>query len=312
MSDADDAERTFREGFTELVRDRPAVGPIDLAAITAQETTPSRRSSPLRWVAVAAALVLIAGAGWGIWFGLQSDKGRQAVPAGPASSAAELLNATWLLTQIEGQPAFPDATGHVPSLTFGPGSKGTGQDPCNGMSFRYRAEGSGLALSDVISTNMSCGSKPVFGQQGAYAHGLATTRSFSRQGQTLTLLGPGGTPLLVFRAKVNLPPTDHVLIRIRSELPVGIKRATVFVAKATMRYGPLSPDDDSDYVAAPGAYSYAAVTLVTTDDDDFSYKPADYTGETPLPPGRYTYVLSPSRTTKPGDRYLAIRLEADQ
>lgn len=311
MSDSDDAERALREGFAALVRDRPALGPIDLAAITGQETRPARRSSPTRWVAVAAALVLIAGAGLGIWFGLRDDDARQAVPAGPSSNASDVVVGTWLLTQINGDPVIPDATGHVPSLTFGADSKATGQDPCNSMGLRYKIEGDRLTLSELGANAKSCGNESVVEQQGAYVIALTAASRFARDGRTLTLLDPVGAAVLVFRSYADNPPVDEVLLRIRSELPVGIKRATAGFPGGSASYGPLAPSEASEYVAA-GAYSYAAVAVVTTDGDEFRYQPTDFTGETPLPPGRYTYVLSVAQDGQASDHFLNLRLEADQ
>lgn len=92
----DDLERTFREGLRDAAAKKPPLGPIDLEDVTTRPVDVPRRR-PARWLAAAAAVVLVAGIGAGAW----ALNGRGAViPAIPAPAS---------------QPASPVGT-DVPSV----------------------------------------------------------------------------------------------------------------------------------------------------------------------------------------------------
>jgi hypothetical protein len=83
----DDLERTFREGLRDAAAKKPPLGAIDLGDVTTRPVDAPPRRRPGRWLAVAAAVVLLAGIGAGA-YALNGRGGVvPAVPA-PASQAA--------------------------------------------------------------------------------------------------------------------------------------------------------------------------------------------------------------------------------
>ena len=106
----DPTEQVFRRGLAELVRDKPALGAIDLEAVTTARSggrdSDRARRPRTRWLLVAAVLVLVAGVGVAGWLGWSpSERG---ITAEPAQQPETLTGIRWLATQISDQPVRPD------------------------------------------------------------------------------------------------------------------------------------------------------------------------------------------------------------
>lgn len=94
------------------------------------------------------------------------------------------------------------------------------------------------------------------------------------------------------------PPRDRseaeaVHVRLRNASPLDFDATRVFFPDAPDRavdFGPLPAGAASDYRPAAVAYRYAHVEI-TAGERSFVLRPFDYVGETPLAPGRVTYVL---------------------
>lgn len=85
-------------------------------------------------------------------------------------------------------------------------------------------------------------------------------------------------------------PVTTVYLRLRNGSQVGFDDILVRVGEP-IEFGALAPGASSEYLPADGIYSYAYVEA-TRGDARYIFQPIDYTGEVPLQPGYYTYVLS--------------------
>jgi hypothetical protein len=59
----------------------------------------------------------------------------------------------------------------------------------------------------------------------------------------------------------------------------------------SVNYGDIRSGEKTEYRPFEIAYRYAYVRLLI-DDKEFIIQPIDYFGETPLGPGRFTYILT--------------------
>jgi hypothetical protein len=84
--------------------------------------------------------------------------------------------------------------------------------------------------------------------------------------------------------------STSVYLRLRNMSDVSFDAIVVRVNE-TIEFGGLPARADSEYLPADGIYSYAYIEG-TSGENRFVFQPDDYTGETPLGPGYYTYVLS--------------------
>lgn len=84
--------------------------------------------------------------------------------------------------------------------------------------------------------------------------------------------------------------TDDVLIRVRNSSQYRMEQIYVNTSGGANEYGTLRVSEDSEYKVFSKAYSYAYVRMVVNG-KEVSVQPTDYVGETPLEPGKYTYVL---------------------
>lgn len=297
---SDPTGQLLPRGLEELVRDKPALGP-------------GRAHRPTtRWLAAAAALVLVAGVGLAGWFGLSQEEGVNT--AEPQQGPVQVVGVRWLATQIYDQPVRPEATGEVPYLVFEAGQRVNGGNPCNKLFGSYRIDGDQLRLGPLGITQMSCGSSDRT-QQSAYGSALGATTTVRRDGPTLTLLGSTGAAVLVLRAAAADEPSpvpSKTLIRVRNDATVRFaKVSTVFPDRADIEYGSVAAGQDSAYQPVREAYRHAIVSVVVADGREVTARPIDdHAGETPLTPGRYTYVLRIEGSGS--DAYVDLRLEADR
>lgn len=298
-------EQRISDGLAELVRDKPYLGRIDFDAVVARSGSGgSPRTKAARWLTLAAVLAAVAGLGVGLWLGIVHGSGTNVITARPTPPTTPLVGSSWLVTQIRGSEAVVDTGGHVPSLTFEDEDSVSGNDPCNKMSGSYRIAGDRLTLTDLTSTEIGCAP---FKQQSRYHGALADVSHFTVRDSTLTLSDGAGRSILVFRAAADPSPTpvDTVQVRIRNESDVNFDKVVVTFGRGSVDYGPVAAGGVSDYERAGLAYHYAAVRA-TVGSRILARDIIDYTGETPLPPGHYTYVLVA------GGGSLELRFEADQ
>jgi hypothetical protein len=84
---------------------------------------------------------------------------------------------------------------------------------------------------------------------------------------------------------------NRVEIRIRNDSNRDFDRVRVeFPDQQEVDYGPVSKGGVSSYQTPDRAYRYAGVSVESAN-QELSFQPIDYMGETELPAGRYTYVL---------------------
>ena len=123
------------------------------------------------------------------------------------------------------------------------------------------------------------------------------------------MLDGSGVVRLVFRAADEPSPTPmtDVMVRVRNDAAVGLERVRVtFPDGSDADYGSLPPGRSSDYRPVVQAYGYSLVRVQPAGGSELTFQPIDFVGETPLPGGRYTYVLSIDGTA------LDLRLEVDR
>ena len=198
----DDLERTLREGLRAAAANKPPLGDVDLDLVAAAGARAPHR--PQRWLALAAALLVVAGIGVWAWRSQPGD-----VPALPAANptSAGLVGTSWLATEIDGQPVVADAAGDVPSLTFVTDLHGYGGQPCNNMSINYGIDGSNLEFKGLSTHDIGCGSQQIAAQQARFSDALLRTSRFRQSAETLELTELHGTVVLRFRSTDFAGPT---------------------------------------------------------------------------------------------------------
>ena len=265
----------------------------------------------IRWLAVVAALVLVAGIGLAGWFGLSQVQ--RVTPAEPHQGPVEVVGVRWLATQINDRPVRPEATGEVPYLIFEATQGVNGGNPCNKLFGSYRLDGDRLRFVLGV-TEMACGSSDRK-QQSAYSSALGAATTVRRDGPTLTLLDSAGVVVLVFRAAGPDEPSpvpSKTLVRVRNDATVRFaKVSTEFPDQAEIEYGSVAAGQDSAYQPVREVYGHAFVSIVVADGRELTTRPTDdRVGEAPLSPSQYTYVLMIEGSGS--DAYVALRLERDR
>lgn len=312
----DPTEQIIRRGLAELIRDKPALGPVDLEAVTA--TPPPRGSrgsgdpNPVatRWLMAAAVFVLVAGVGVAGWLSVAHD-GRVDT-AEPQQGPGQLVGTRWLATKIGDQPARPDRAGVVPFLIFESAERVRGNYVCNRMTASYRLDGDRLRFSRSRVTQMGCRDTAAIEQQAkAYGNALRATDRVQRDGATLTLLDSAGATLVVFRAAPTPDPSKTLMFRVRNDTKVDFARVQAgFPDKTTIDFGSVETGQNSDYRQVGGIYGYSYLRIRLADGRELDFQPMEYVSETPLAPGRYTYVLGIDG--KGLKAAIGLSLEADQ
>jgi heat shock protein HslJ len=112
----------------------------------------------------------------------------------PAASPLPLEGTAWQLTALP-DGATPDE-GVVATAKFQDGRLG-GTGGCNSFGADYTLDGDRLTIGAPASTMMAC-AEPIMAVEAAYLAALADVESYATTGDTLTLAGAGGAPLLVF------------------------------------------------------------------------------------------------------------------
>lgn len=81
---------------------------------------------------------------------------------------------------------------------------------------------------------------------------------------------------------------NGVFIRVRNNSDLTFQQVTVITGNREGFFGEIEPRQNSDYVKFDHAFRYASVFL-RIDGKPLQLIPNDYTGETPLRDGFYTY-----------------------
>lgn len=98
-------------------------------------------------------------------------------------------------------------------------------------------------------------------------------------------------------------------VRVRNATPWTMTDVVVSPNGGEIRVDRLAPGEASPYVRRDGAYRYGYVRVLTDGGRERKIIPIDYVGESPLPEGRFTYVLEVSRFLPDS---LNIALETDK
>ncbi len=253
----DDIEKVFAEGLRRAASERPAL-PVDVDEVVARGEAmgrePARRPT-WRWLAVAAAALLVAGVG--VWY-LNRPGVVPAVPvASPMVSSPDLTGTRWLATEIGGRPVEqvgPTMNGErVPWLVFD-ATTVSGADPCNGVGADYRLEGDRLSFSNWgAHTDVGCNTT----QQQRFEKALTDTTRVQRDGDSLALLDARGSTVARFAAESGrsspsatiLPSVaiHRVAIRVRNAATDDLTQIRLYFADgSTAEFPDLPAGSTSD------------------------------------------------------------------
>jgi heat shock protein HslJ len=138
-------------------------------------------------------------AGLAMVLAVAACSGSTATPSPTAAvSAGGGLDGTWSLTKYttpDGtEVAVPAAV--TPTLTLS-GNAASGNAGCNSFNATATIDGTSIKFSQVASTKMACPG-PMSTVETAYLEALSLATSYTLNGDTLVLSGPGGKPSLTF------------------------------------------------------------------------------------------------------------------
>ena len=116
-----------------------------------------------------------------------------------APADRSLANTQWSLIEVEGQPAVTIDAPRDAHLVFDAGSQRvSGSGGVNLLNGMYTRNGHELTFGPIASTLMA-GPEPLMKQEQAMNRALSATRSFTIEGDVLTLLNESGEPLARFK-----------------------------------------------------------------------------------------------------------------
>ncbi|MCA0297032.1 MAG: META domain-containing protein [Actinobacteria bacterium] len=286
----DDLERAFRDALHRVDTMTIPVPPVDAAELTRRPGRPTGH----RWLAAAAAVVVVAGLA--VWALAGRNGSVPAVPAATPSVASTkaLVGGTWAATELGGQVAVPTGD-KVPYVRFAADGSFTGGDPCNGIMGTYRFDGEEIRIAPGggFRTLMGCDT----GQQKRFTSALTGAHRAELAGDTLRLLDASADTLAVFRwtetpAPSATPSATVARVRIDNVGTVDFDDVILhFPDGTTVHYGPVLAGASSFAAYSDGPlYRYAAVEVMVNG-TRYRFQPDDFLGETALPPGTYTYEL---------------------
>lgn len=206
-------------------------------------------------------------------------------PGAAVTSAVELTRLRWYARELGGEPVPDGGADPVPSLRFLRDGVVEGTDPCNTGSGRYRLDGAGLTIHDWGSDSRDCGT-PL---QQRFHDALAATSSAGRDGGELLLRDASGVVVARFG-----PEGEAAQVRVRVHNDTGKELEEVQVTFADgglVIFGGLAAGGTSKYVDPAGPVYASASAQVRVAGRTLVLLVTDHVGETPLEPGRYTYVL---------------------
>jgi heat shock protein HslJ len=127
---------------------------------------------------------------------------RSAMPEPPASPA---FVGTWRVTgYFGGTPGaiVPVISGTVITLTFNADGTLSGK-ACNSYNAPWKADGSSIAIGDIVSTKMFCTGAGVMSQESQYFAALASAASWTVDAGQLTLSDAQGRPVVTAVAAIR-------------------------------------------------------------------------------------------------------------
>jgi len=224
-----DLERTFRDGLRQAVADRPGGVRVDIdeviARASAPDFVPETRWTPPRWLAAAAAVLVVAGLGVSLAV-FRPSAGIPAAPAAPSPSAATqfdasgLVGSRWWAVQIDGRSVSAANEATQPYLRFTSTSELTFFDGCNTGIARYRLE---VGLRPEFSATLGpVGAVACREDQGRFVDALSAAWSMRKSGELLEFLDPSDNVVLkLARAdgaepQPTEPPTSGVVVAVDS------------------------------------------------------------------------------------------------
>jgi heat shock protein HslJ len=194
-----DLERAFAAALQRVDLIEPPVASLDPEELSARAGGAGGGrgwTGPARWLAAAAAVVLVAGIGIVGWVG--SNSAPSSTPAGGSVTAdsVNLVGPVWQVTEIDTQ-SVERAGGQVPWLQFLANGEVVGAGQCAGLQGTYRLDGDALGFdtSSLSSTNANCAAK-----QQQFLAALADNRRLALSGDQLQLLDASGQVRVVLQA----------------------------------------------------------------------------------------------------------------
>ena len=109
----------------------------------------------------------------------------------------ELTGQVWVLTAIGGKAPLEN-TGI--SAQFNSDGSLSGSAGCNQYNGKYTTSGSSISITGLNNTMMAC-AQPVMDQESAYLTALADAKTYTVQGDNLTLSGADGKTLVSYKAQ---------------------------------------------------------------------------------------------------------------
>ncbi len=196
-------ERALRDGLRQAVAERPGDIRVDVDEVIARASSPDfvpeTRWTPPRWLAAAAAVLVVAGLGVGLTV-FRPSAGIPAAPAAPSPSAStqfdasDLVGTRWWVIQIDGRSVSGTNEATQPYLSFTSASDLTFFDGCNTGIARYRL---GLGLRPEFDVTLGpVGAVACRDDQGRFIDALAAAWSIHKSGELLEFLNPSGTVVL--------------------------------------------------------------------------------------------------------------------
>ncbi len=325
----DDLERTFREGLRDAAAKKPPLGPIDLGELSTREVEVVRRRRPGRWLAAAAAVVLVAGIGAGAWALNGRGTGVPAIPApvSPVASpaATDVPSVTTCKVTDVGTALHPnrvsvrvfddgsiggvskEASLYLRSHDFKVLAYGTTKSPIQRTTIRgATADSPEVRLLQLFFP----GSAAEGDGRADHSVDVLTGTYRTKDGPSdasVPVSGPLCLPQIISNVQVS------VEVRVRNDTNLDFRTARVIsLEDKSLSFGRLAAGAVSRYQVVERAYPNAwfAVSFDNKAPEDLSGQGGEYT--TPkdsdlLGPGRYTYVFNRDDAGR-----LGLRLEVDR
>lgn len=115
-----------------------------------------------------------------------------------APQGGDMTDTVWALTDLTGKPP---ADGVGISAQFSADGKVSGSAGCNRYSGTYTVSGNSITFSSPMATTMMMCDEAVMAQESAFLQALADAKTYSMDGDKLTLKDADGNSLLVFQAQ---------------------------------------------------------------------------------------------------------------
>jgi hypothetical protein len=114
--------------------------------------------------------------------------------------------------------------------------------------------------------------------------------------------------LTLFSCRKDDPTPEGIFIRVNNASQYPFDTIFVNTSGGENSYGPLGAGQSSACKSFARAYRYAYIKIVVQG-QELVWQPFDYVGETPLEPGRYTYVVDVVEAANSSSKQLTLRLE---